>query len=707
MHPSGPSRGFRNEMKRVLCLALAAVLCAFPLGAQIELVRVRIQVALVESDLSIRPVPRLTLVLEEMSEKEFPAKFIVRTGFDGKAELEVPPGQYRLFTPEPVEFQERRYSWEMDLSLQTAERSLELSNDNAKTGATAPGAPAVQPAAVPQPPPAPGQRRIAEETLLFQHLRNGVVTVEAELGHGSGFIADPGGIVLTNQHVIRGSKEIRVQFDRRKVEAVLLTADAKKDIAALWVDLSAYPEHVVLPLHGSSDPEPPVVEGEKVIAIGSPLHQRTIVTSGIVSKVEDKAIISDVNANPGNSGGPLINSLGKVVGIVTFVDPSFVGPGVSGVVRIEEAEGVLREARAAMRRARPPSAALLPVEPEQKFPVEGLEAAITVDKFDAKPYFFDAGKYDVALVTPVLTWYVRQKERIEAAREKEKSKRKKEAAARGTFDPLDGLRNWAEYVGRYEAVVQILATPEIGETGGSLFWRSLAAFGGTAMPGRFKFKADFYEMVLSCDGREVTPIKRGKIEHVAELPKYYDSQAHYTYQGFYSYPYDIFSPGRCGELKLAIYSEEDLSKPEVKTIDTKRIARVWGDFESYRRVWAGRERREARPALAEIPTPSPSNPAPLVPCQHYGEDFGSPDYFGNEGVCKAKAGRLEEAILDFRRALEIDPYHANANRNIALAYYQTGQYDLAWRHVRVLQGQGIPVDGAFLQALRQAQEEPQ
>ncbi|MCI0722765.1 MAG: hypothetical protein L0338_27915, partial [Acidobacteria bacterium] len=125
-------------MKRVICVVLFAAVCAFPLDAQVEVVRLKIHAALVESDLSLRPIPRLTLVLQEISEGEFPAKFIVKTGFAGKAEVEVPPGRYRLSTPEPVEFQGRRYAWEMDLMLQTAERTLELSNDNATIDAAAP-----------------------------------------------------------------------------------------------------------------------------------------------------------------------------------------------------------------------------------------------------------------------------------------------------------------------------------------------------------------------------------------------------------------------------------------------------------------------------------------------------------------------------------------------------------------------------------------
>jgi S1-C subfamily serine protease len=432
---------------------------------------------------------------------------------------------------------------------------------------------------IPQKP----ERRIAEETILFQRLRYGVVTVEGEVGHGSGFIVDPAGIILTNQHVIRSSKEVRVRFGPdRKVQAIILHADPQKDIAALWVNLDMFPEFAVLPFAKSTEGEAPVVEGEHVLAIGSPLSQRKIFTVGIVSKVEDRAIISDINVNPGNSGGPLINSLGEVVGLVTFAEQAQAGPGISGIVRIEEAESVLRAARDAMATTGRPSAELLPVEPEIKFPLEGLARAITVEKFDRKKYTLGVDKYDITLFTPVLKWYAREEARIEAAREKEKERRKKKGAVRGTFDPLVQLRNWAEYVGEYDAVVEVLAMPEVGPTGGSVFWSSLAAVGGASIGLRYKFKAEFYEMSLLCDGTDVVPIRRGKIEHVGDLPKYLGTQAHYTFAGLYTYPYTVFDQGNCRRLEVRVFSEVDPSRPATKILEPKHIQAVWSDFKSYR-----------------------------------------------------------------------------------------------------------------------------
>src|SRR5262249_62116399 len=125
-------------------------------------------------------------------------------------------------------------------------------------------------------------------------------------------------------------------------------------------------------------------EGERVFTIGSPLTLDKIITTGIISKVEAHTILSDININPGNSGGPLFNSDGQVIGLTTFGTQEGSGPGVSGIVRIEEALPLLEQNRAKAS-GTPPPGALLPVEPLTAYPVSGLKEALKADKFDARP----------------------------------------------------------------------------------------------------------------------------------------------------------------------------------------------------------------------------------------------------------------------------------------------------------------------------------
>jgi len=325
------------------------------------------------------------------------------------------------------------------------------------------------------------------------------------------------------------------------------------------------------------------VEGERVFTIGSPLNQRKIITTGIVSKVESRAIISDVNINHGNSGGPLFNSLGSVIGITTFLDASAPnGPGISGIVRIEQTEDVIEEARRKMQQVTRPSATLLPTEPRGSFPVEALRVAGASGQFDLRPYVFEEGDYSVAVLTPVMMFQQRERSRLEASKEKAKRVRNARAAPQDTFAPLDDLHNWEEYVGEYQPVIQIRATPKLRVTRGSAVARVLTSRNGvSAIPAKMRFRTDFYRMTLRCGGKEVQPIHPGKIPRVVDVKNGLINATDATYEGLYTFPADAISPN-CGQVSLDIYSEKDVLRAKVKELDPKTVNRVWEDFAPFR-----------------------------------------------------------------------------------------------------------------------------
>src|SRR5215510_5554712 len=224
--------------------------------------------------------------------------------------------------------------------------------------------------------PASSSKGPADLTELFKRLKNTVVTVKSETGHGTGFFVDSKGLVLTNQHVVGNSGYLAVQFDREhKIPARLIAADLQKDVALLWVNMAALPNASPAPLYRMAGGKAPVQEGERVFTIGSPLTLDKIITTGIVSKVEPHTILSDININPGNSGGPLFNGDGQVIGLTTFGTQDVAGPGVSGIVRIEEALTLL-EQNGSKATGTPPSGTLLPVEPQTPYPVAGLKGAL-------------------------------------------------------------------------------------------------------------------------------------------------------------------------------------------------------------------------------------------------------------------------------------------------------------------------------------------
>jgi serine protease Do len=177
-------------------------------------------------------------------------------------------------------------------------------------------------------------------------------------GMGSGVIVDPGGIVLTNSHVVRNADEIKVNLaDGRSFNAKLLGDSPVYDLAVLQIPSQRLP---VAPL-GDSDA---LVVGEWAIAIGNPFgylleDTQPTVTAGVVSatrrdiKAEatpsgmyKNMIQTDASINPGNSGGALVNADGEVIGINTFIFTSTGGSiGLGFAIPINLAKRVLAEVR--------------------------------------------------------------------------------------------------------------------------------------------------------------------------------------------------------------------------------------------------------------------------------------------------------------------------------------------------------------------------
>jgi len=156
----------------------------------------------------------------------------------------------------------------------------------------------------------------------------GVVSVLTDEGQGSGAIYSDDGYIVTNHHVIKTASNIEVLFsDGSRVDAVLIGSNSVNDISLLKVDIDNLYN---LDFGNSND----VKIGQKVVALGNPLGLSFTVTEGIVS-AKDRIIIdgaagliqTDVAVNPGNSGGPLLNKEGEVIGIVNAKLAGYEGLG--------------------------------------------------------------------------------------------------------------------------------------------------------------------------------------------------------------------------------------------------------------------------------------------------------------------------------------------------------------------------------------------
>lgn len=173
---------------------------------------------------------------------------------------------------------------------------------------------------------------------------------------GSGVIIDARGVVVTNEHVVRDAKEIKVSLpDGRTFDATLVGADPAYDLAVLRIDNEELP---VAPV-GDSDS---LMVGEWAMALGNPFgfllndYQPTV-TAGVISAthrdikpdsntgaIYKDMIQTDAAINPGNSGGPLVNGLGEVIGINTFIFSTGGGSlGMGFAIPIDTVIRVVRE----------------------------------------------------------------------------------------------------------------------------------------------------------------------------------------------------------------------------------------------------------------------------------------------------------------------------------------------------------------------------
>jgi S1-C subfamily serine protease len=200
------------------------------------------------------------------------------------------------------------------------------------------------------PPPPPAQ--VAYEVVRPSTVRLEASSPDGRTGVGSGVVIDDSGTILTSLHVVRGANEVRVYFaDGSETKAAIVAEEAESDLAALRPEV--IPDDLIpATLAGGAG------IGDDVYVVGNPFGIRDSLTAGVVSglgrqyrsprtgETLNNLIQFDAAVNPGNSGGPLVNRNGEVVGIVTgLFNPTeqdvFIGIGFA--VPIETAMGGMGE----------------------------------------------------------------------------------------------------------------------------------------------------------------------------------------------------------------------------------------------------------------------------------------------------------------------------------------------------------------------------
>jgi len=537
------------------CLLLASLLSIFPILAapQTAPVTVKVRVLIIDKDLNQKPVP--FYIVQFHNEGSADPSTAVKTDLEGKAERQLPSGRYSITTTKPVELGGKRYSWNLQIQITGVEQRVDLTNDNAR----------IEDLPLAAAPPAETKSSAGaaggELTALFDKLKNSVVAVHSESGKGSGFLVDSTGLVVTNNHVVNASSYLAVQFDdQRKVPARLVAANPDKDVAIIRYDPSAFPEGVVAPLL-SGEAASHLAVGQRVFTIGNPLGRDKVLTTGVVSKIEKDSINSDININPGNSGGPLFTLDGQVAGITTSLLRN-----LASIVPVEVVRPLVDTAKKEIGKEAPPTPILLPVEPTDYFPADALREVLKQERLDTKPYFLDAGQFQVGFFTPPLNFYLRHEQEMAAAR---KAAKRSSGDASNAKPPNSVLEDAVDY----RPVLLVRVRPKFG-----VFLK-------------VRFKNGFVRMRLLCGGKEMTPILPGRAEF--DLYDQRERKVDTTFQGVYEYPADALTPA-CGNVVLEIFSEKDPNTPESKSVDAATVQRVWNDFDPF---------RHAHPA---VPPPSPA-----------------------------------------------------------------------------------------------------
>jgi S1-C subfamily serine protease len=512
----------------------------------------RARAILVASDLSLKPIPKRQFLI--VAAEDGQETISVTTSFDGEMIVPLRPGKYWLRTTDPLEFENRLYSWDVEFEiLSGSTTSLDLSNDNAIVVVA--------------------QEDLSDQGTIYEENRGGVFKVISDGMHGSGFLVDKKGLILTNHHVVAEAEYLAVKLDdRHKHKAVVLAEDPGHDIVVLWIHPDTVRNRPVLKLADDSAEEPTISVGDEVLAIGSPLTTDTILTAGIVSKVEADSLYSDVSINPGNSGGPLFDSRGRVVGISTFGVQSERGPGVSGITRIHLAFPLLQEARREAESTAAPPARQLPVESTYRFSPESVKNMALASDPEVKDYHLEAGKLDVHFFTPVLMAARVIRAEREAMEGRQKRRKKKGTASEEEpYEPGQRFYEWQKDSDNFRPVVRVRVYPEVKMKAGSVF-KSL----GTSA--KYRFKTDFLRMELRRDGVVVEPILPGRIKEVANVQRGTASLKDVGYWGYYEYPPEAFAPG--ATVTLHIW-EQDTPDPQVLDLPDAVYLRIQADLGPY------------------------------------------------------------------------------------------------------------------------------
>lgn len=560
-------------MRKLLFLVFAFVLVSEVTGQEPVIGAWKVRFALVLEDLVVKPVPLHGFRL--LSDADSSIAIPGMSGLDGLAEGLVPAGSYRLVSQEAAMVNGVAYSWDVAIYVnEVGVAELDLTNVNATIDST-----------IANELEATG-RKLEDAVVAYRRVRSSVFRVESGAGHGTGFLVDSeAGLVVTNAHVVANQTNASITLDSvTRVPAVILARDQDRDVAILGIAPSFLGALEALPLAQPRATRSIVEAGERVFAIGFPLNQQQVLTTGIVSSVRDGAIISDVNINPGNSGGPMLNYAAVVVGVNTFLNVSGTGPGISGAIVATEIWPVLEEARLSLDTMPPAPAIALPTMPLTTYSLKTLRAHVdTISAKRLKEYRkHDVAKADIAVQTPVTLLLAAR------AYDEEVSKDRRQRETSAGIDPnvryssMQEFRDWYRFASDFlTPVVLLQVSPQVGETTGSMFGSIVASLGGTKAKATYKFKSDVLEVKFFRNGVPIYPIRGGSVPVERYVDEQWVSLKDVANFGSYVLSPLVFAPDTMGtppSIVIEVVDLKDNGRSHCRELPKKLVAYIWNDF---------------------------------------------------------------------------------------------------------------------------------
>jgi S1-C subfamily serine protease len=551
-------------MPRALVLAMFFVV--IPRAASVQALSVlHIKVVLVDAERKATPVPHHALLVSDNPASASPRRIV--TALDGTVDVRLRPGSYTVESDRPVAFQGKAYQWTQMVDVAAGRDAvLELTADNAEVG---PVTSATTTSAGPLE---------TDPSFLLTQWQDSVVTLWTPTTHASGFVVDAKGLIATSQRVIGTATSVEVQLTPAvKVAASVLASDPVRDVAVLWIDPKVAASVRAVPLGCALAAKPPVVDGQEIFTIGAPLSEPKGMRSGRVSRVEPHAFASDFMLAPGSAGGPVFTAGGGVVGITSVPNEKEEKDESrrrdTRVVRIDDVCDVVVTAEKKTKDAAPPGGTHLPVEPVQPFPVDALKDAAQRRAGSLSPYQMASSDFDVAFITPVMTYSAQYQSEQASGRERTRGARTP-APEQAFVRPLMDFSSWSDYVADFPPVLLVRVTPKLVEGFWTTVARGAAQTQGVSLPPIKHVKSGFSRMRAFCGDAEVTPIHPFKLEQRV-------SESDAIYEGLY-----VFDPGAlgpsCGTVKLVLYSEKEPEKADTRAVDPKMLQLIWQDFAPYR-----------------------------------------------------------------------------------------------------------------------------